>query len=386
MNATVNRLEFLNAITMAALAQNPPTSLPILETVLIRSGADKQRLIITGTDLDNAVTAECSATVTEEFGCCIHAKTTRRLLEKMDGDEVVLDIGAPLNKATLADPSGTFTATLSSFPADEFPNLKTEESIREEGGRKVVIQATEFNEALAAVAPAMSKDETRYVLCGMLFESEDGRLTIVATDGRRIHRQRTTAEAPKGIASILPERAVRVAMELFGEENDFFGYTWTSAELWLSRTDYRLTLLAPHTQVVQQGRTIDGTYPNYRQVIPAKQASVHTISVAALAGAAQRALALPSKTPSIRMEFSKGYVTASTEGDGQKTSEWIAETPTGNPEGKIAINPKYLAQGLAGIKSDLVKIGRDGEHDVITLNEDGAHPRFMAAIMPMRFN
>src|ERR1700739_2029479 len=141
------------------------------------------------------------------------------------------------------------------LPEEEFPPLP-----KFENAKVVTIRQKDLRDGLRRTSYAISTDETRYVLNGVLFSFKDNKLTLVATDGRRLAMVDIELEFPRSHEAdiIIPTKAVAELQRLLTEEGDV-KVSMGNGQI---AFDLNKTLLV--------SKLIEGNYPNYRQVIPSE--------------------------------------------------------------------------------------------------------------------
>ena len=235
----------------------------------------------------------------------------------------------------------------------------------EQGVLRKLVQRTAF---------AASNDETRYVLNGVYLNFKADKLTVVATDGRRLALAESEMELPKGMECefVIPSKAVAELGRLLVEKG---AATLSVGENQLIVTVSGATLVT---------KLIEGTYPNFRQVIPAEAKERISLEREKLLGALQRAALLTNeKTQAVKLAFTKDKLTISA--NTPEVGE-ARETVSINYKGKeiaIAFNPQYMMEPLRNLDADEVFLELTDELSpgVLKINEP-----FLYVLMPMRLS
>jgi len=231
-----------------------------------------------------------------------------------------------------------------------------------------------LRDMLKKSAYAVSSDETRYVLNGVYMSFKADTLTIVATDGRRLALVEHELEVAKGseVEFILPTKAVGELQRLLADKGD------------IRITVGENQIVAELDSTVLVSKLIEGTYPNFRQVIPTEAKERVQLERELLLAALHRASILASeKSQSVKLSFTKNTLTISavTPEVGE-----AKETLSINYKGKdltIAFNPQYLMDPLRNLDADEVFLELTDElsHGVVKVNEP-----FLYVLMPMRLS
>lgn len=227
---------------------------------------------------------------------------------------------------------------------------------------------------LKKTAYAVSNDETRYVLNGVFMGLKGDKITVVATDGRRLALMEHDMEIPKGAEAelILPTKAVNELERLLADKGD----------VKLSIGENQIVFELDGTTLAS--KLIEGTYPNFRQVIPTETKERIPLEREVLLSALHRASILASeKSQSVKLNFAKNTltITATTPEVGE-----AKETLSINYKGKeitIAFNPQYMMDPLRNLDADEVFIELTDELSpgVIKVNAP-----FLYVLMPMRLS
>ena len=180
------------------------------------------------------------------------------------------------------------------LPEEEFPPLpKFDES------KVVTIRQKDLRDGLRKTSYAISTDETRYVLNGVLFSFKDNKLTLVATDGRRLAMLDIDLEFPRSHEAdiIVPTKAVTELQRLLTDDGD----VRVSVGSGQIAFDLNNTLLV--------SKLIEGNYPNYKQVIPGEMKERVTLERETFLNSLRRVSLLASdKSNSIKLNFSKNNI------------------------------------------------------------------------------
>jgi DNA polymerase-3 subunit beta len=245
--------------------------------------------------------------------------------------------------------------------------------------KKVVLLQEKVKNMLRRTSFAVSTDESRYVLNGIFFSLKEHKLTMVATDGRRLalaEEETDVSEKSQG-EFIVPAKAVNELTRLMGDSGEIeITYTDNQAAFTLKPEK------APKTLLVT--KLIEGNYPNYRQVIPSEAKERIALAREELMHALRRAELMTSeKQNSVKMAFTKNLlsITANSPDVGE-----ARETMAINYKGKdmaIAFNPGYLIDPLNALPEDEVYLDMIDELSPGVLKINGP---YLYVVMPMRLS
>lgn len=348
MKFKANRKALLSALQFAGSAVANRTTLPVLNCLLIQ--CEDSRLTAFGTNLDVWTSAECQCSA--EIGAfCAPAELLTRFVQNASGDEVA---GELVKKNRLTLRCGSSKAELATMDREEFPAIPKIE------GPTVTI--ADLKARLDSVRRCAHDNPIEMpVLCGVFAEFKDGKLTLMASDGRRA----AFTELPSGGdgSYIVPSGLVdRIARE--GEVQCTFG----TNQARFSGNDWSVF-----------GKLIDGNYPNLRLVV--LKGSKQTVSIPRddLVSAVRRAVPFTTgKASSVKLEF-KGKALTISAGDGDRAIEETIEDIEAQPLA-IAVNPEYLLSLVAPIKADLVKLQLTDDKAPLIVREGD----YLGVMMPLR--
>jgi DNA polymerase III subunit beta len=328
--------EIAAAVGAASKVVNAHTTVPILSNVLLQ--ADGGKIAVRATDLELTLEHAFPAQIAEGGSVTVPAKLFASYLANLAPGTLELT-GTPTRASVKYERSNY---DFHALPADEYPPLPAAAR-----GSQFSIAAKRFREGIEATIFAASSEEARgAVLMGTLLELEGNEMTMVATDGYRLAKFVTAldGEVPSGEKFIVPSRALaEVARNLGGAESIAISALGAqSNQLQMTSDAVAITV-----------RLVDGQYPNYQQVIPAKFDRTIVVSTAALIGSLRRAeLVAGDRASMVKLAIANQtlIVTASSDVSGNAYEELEVEQ-TGE-DLTIAFNARYLVEILNHIKSE----------------------------------
>lgn len=343
------------------VVSNRPT-LPVLSNALLE--ATETGLRLTTTDLEVAIRCTIEARVEKPGSTTLPARRLAAIVRELPSSEVILEVDSK-NIASIRCGASFFK--IYGLGQEEFPAFPTFKE-----PKAFSLPQKELRDGLRKTSYAISSDETRYVLNGILFSLLDNKLTLVATDGRRLALFDSDIEFPKSHERdfILPTKAVVELQRLLGEEGD----------VTISTSENLASFELNGAQLAS--KLVEGNYPNYRQVIPAEAKERVTLERDALLTCVRRVSLLSSdKTSSVRLMFTKNNldITANTPEVGE-AKESLAINYRGR-DLSIAFNPEFLMDPLKNLPNDEVFLELIDEMSpgVVKINTP-----FLYVIMPMR--
>jgi DNA polymerase-3 subunit beta len=369
MNLSITKEQIIAGLQAVQNVVSNRTTLPILSNVLLR--AEKGRLELTATDLDVTVVCSVEAKVNKEGATTMPVKKLFGIVRELNGGEIDLETD---EKNVTSVRSGSSFFKINGLGADEFPP-----SNQKKDDKKVSLTQETIRSMLKKTSFAVSTDESRYVLNGIYISLKEGKMTLVATDGRRLALVDEEVEVSEKSSGefIVPAKAVNELNRLLqdkGEVEMKFGENQASFAL---KDDKGFSVLLIT-------KLIEGNYPNYRQVIPGEAKERIPLVREELLQALRRAEIMTSeKANSVKMSFGRNTlaITANSPEVGE-----ARETLAVNYKGKemaIAFNPRYLIDPLAALTEDEVFIELIDELSPGVLKINGP---FLYVVMPMRLS
>src|SRR5436190_1263036 len=263
MNLTISKEQIINGLQAVQNVVSTRTTLPILSNVLLR--AEGSRLDFTATDLDVTVSSSVEAAVTKPGATTIPVKKLFGIARELASTEVELEVDEK-NVSTVR--SGPSFFKIRGLGAEEFPPLP---KFKED--KKVSLPQEKVKGMLKKTSFAISTDESRYVLNGIFFSLKEHKLTMVATDGRRLaltDEDVDVSEKSQG-EFIIPAKAVNELNRLLQEKGELEIRCSENQAAFELKDDKGFSILITT-------KLIEGNYPNYRQVIPGEAKERITLS------------------------------------------------------------------------------------------------------------
>jgi DNA polymerase-3 subunit beta len=354
---------------LSAIANIVPqhTSLPILSNLLIQAKGSK--LYFTATDLDVTVKVSMEANVKEEGSLTVPAKKLQDVFRELPDAELALE----KRDSRLVIESEKSHFEILSLPEEDYPVVP---KVQEDGGVKFL--ADLVRDWADLLLFAVSKDESRPVLGGVLWEIDDREFTMVATNGHRLAKL-THKGSFKKIAGlkdiILPPKAINLLVRL-SERGASIEIVPGENHLLFKGSDYEIYT-----------RLMEGPYPNYTQVIPKDNDKIALLDRVDMLGAVRRAaLMANAATKRIELGFEKNLlaIAVSTRDVGEARCEVDADYA--GESVRLDFNAGYLEDVLKVIKSEKVRMSFKGPDraSVIEPDEQEGGVEYLCLVMPLR--
>ncbi len=369
MKLTIGKEQIITGLQAVQNIVSARTTLPILSNVLLR--AEGSNLELTATDLDVTISCSVEATVTRGGATTLPVKRFFGIVRELASPTIDLEVD---EKQSCIITSGPSFYKIRGLAAEEFPPLPV---FAEK--KRVVVPQDKLRSMLRKTSFAISSDETRFVLNGIFISLKEHKVTMVATDGRRLALADEEVDIPVESDGefIVPTKAINELNRLLG----------TNGEVEVRFTDNQAAFALRNEKgfsVLIITKLIEGNFPNYRQVIPSETKERIALGREELLHALRRAEIMTSeKSNSVKLSFTKNNlaITANTPDIGE-ARESIAVNYNG-PDIAVAFNPVYLMDPLKALENDEVYLELIDELSPGVLKINGP---FLYVLMPMRMS
>ncbi|MDP1722385.1 MAG: DNA polymerase III subunit beta [Candidatus Gottesmanbacteria bacterium] len=365
MKVSVLQENLTQAVTRTSRVISTKPPLPILSTILLL--ATKDGLLLTASTLETTESVSVGAKIDREGGLCVPAKVFSELVSSLPQDTVFLEE----KEGSLRISCGGIRASIAGVAAGEFPPLN-----KNEGKKETSLDKDAFVSVLSLVLFAASTDEGRPLLTGVkIVQKQEGAL-FAATDGYRLSVYRSGLALPASTDVVIPGRALGEILRVCQEEKEVKKVVISDAG------EGQLVARVGDTTIVT--RRIEGEYPNFEKIIPAKHTTVATIDVQQFTRAVKSASIFARDSANIvRLHVGKNSLTISANAPqvGENTVELDAKTE--GEEGDIAFNSRFLAELLSNFPGEEVVFEMTGSLNPGAFRSP-KDSSFLHIIMPVR--
>ncbi|MEC7287427.1 MAG: DNA polymerase III subunit beta [Verrucomicrobiota bacterium] len=375
MKFKINQDHFSNGLQQVLNVVASRSTMPILSNVLIE--AEEEHISLTTTNLDLGIRCRIKAHVSDTGSITLPVRKLATIVKELPVNEVFLETNKS-NQAKIT--SGGSLFKIMGIGSEEFPPLPTFEN------RKVFeLAQDEIVNMLKSVSYAQSTDENRYILNGVYFNFVDERLTLVATDGRRLGLTGLELEVSEENAGslILPAKTVAELERLMGKgEKVNIAFNDRQAAFEIGLDEAGDSGLVDHLYLVS--KIVEGNYPNYRQVIPKE--TEHRVKIERelmLECVHRAALVTSDKSNSVKIKVSKNLLEISGQSTEYGESHESMAIAYDGPEVQVAFNPQFLIEPLKALKKDEVFFEFKDE---LSPGLFKTLDNFICVIMPLRLN
>ena len=374
MKVIVLQENLARGLSIVSRAVSPRSTLPVLSNILIAS--DEGRLRLSATNLELGITCWIPARIDQEGSTTVPSRTLSDLINTLPADQVQLTLDAQTQ--SLHVQGGTSNNDIKCIDAQEFPPLPVPDM---DGA--VQVNVADFKEMIQQVTFAASTDEARPVLMGVLVTVEKDQITMAAADGFRLAvRKATLSNAmPSPISAIIPARALNELARVAGDGEE---------SIYMVMPKGRGQVLFRVKDVEVASQLIDGTFPDYHQIIPRNYKSRTLVSTNAMLKACKQAeifaregsnvARLDIKPAQSDMQPSEVEISATSEETGR--NETIVEATVDGGGMLIAFNVKFLREALEAVKTPNVAMETSGPNAPGVIRPVG-NDEYIQVIMPM---
>ena len=368
MQFTVGKVDFLDVLRKAEGAVPAKSMLQILGNFHISLTGDA--LEVTATNLELSVRARLQVQGQGDGAVLIDARTLVQIVASLDPD-VDVEVSAADNQVKLK--SGSYVANLPGFDPSEYPQIEQPEE-----GIRFSLSSSELLFLEEKTAFACSTDVTRIALNGIFVEHQNGRLSMVATDGHRLGLasvENEGADWPNGV--IVPPKALRLLLKSVPAD--------TALDVRIDSS--HICVDSEKVQVI--GHLFDGSYPVYRNVVPTEFGKIATVDVRRLISVAERVGKIANaKTSLVKFEFAEDRLTVSSsnQDDGNESHEDLTGVEyTGDPGFRLAFNAKYLVEILK-MCPERISLQMNSPTGACVITPVGEGLDFYFLLMPLRLS
>jgi len=366
MKFTITRENLHSGLAAVAATIPTRTTLPVLSNLMLEAEADGVR--VSGTDLDIAVSLKVPAEVDDPGALTVPARKLQELARELPEQPARVSTKGDRLELTC----GRASFKLNGMPRDEFPTFPAVDF-----SQAWRIRGQVLHDLIRQTSFAVSTEESRPILNGVLWQLADHEMRMVATNGHRLALMKVPADGSGGRQSdlIVPPKALNQVEKLFKADD----------EIEVARSENHLGFRHEGTQVFT--RLIEGPYPNYEQVIPKDNDKIAIADKGALAQALRRmAVVASEQTHRVRLSFAPGTLRLSVETPDLGEAREEMEVQYTGETMDIGFNATYLLEVLRYIPTEEVAVAFRAPERAATLqphaSPDGLD--YLCLVMPLR--
>lgn len=367
MNISIPRQDLLETVNKVKSVVAAKSALPILSHILLEAADSSVRLVAT----DLKVSIECSVdcTVKRPGALTVSSQRLSSMLAELPDQEISLNL---TDNNVIELQCGKIETRLFSMSPDEFPPIRSFEGVEpllfRQGTLRNVFQKCSF---------AICTDQARYNLTGLLVEIHDGKLTVVATDGRRMSLAIGDEGVPETAEAkvIVPSKMVHELERLLNDDKEVQVIIDESQAAFVFDRIRLVTAL------------IEGNFPNYEMVIPKKHDKEAIVDTVKFTEAMRRTRTMTNdKFNSVRINVSDGLLKLKVVTPEVGEYEEELEVDYAGESVEIAFNPDFVLDVLKHISEEKTcLVLKDGmSPGVIKPYTEGPRDLYVNVVMPIR--
>ena len=373
MKVSVLQENLAHGLSIVARAVSPRSTLPVLGNILLAT--DEGRLRLSATNLELGITCWIGAKIEDEGSTTVPARTFTDLVSTLPPDRVNMDLS--IRTQTMNVRCGSSNTDLKCIDSQEFPPMPVPDL---DGG--IQFNVGEIKEMIQQVTFAASTDEARPILTGVLMTVEGNQITMASADGFRLSVR--TAELPKPIdhpiQAVIPARALNELSRISADNKE-------SITMVLPPRSGRVIFRSKDVELASQ--LIEGTFPDYQQIIPQSYKTRTVLSTASFLKACKQAeifaregslIARINITPG--GELQPGTVEISGQSEETGSNQTVVDASIEGPPILIAFNVRFLREVLDVIKTPNVALETSADTSPGIIRPVGDN-HFLHVIMPM---
>jgi DNA polymerase-3 subunit beta len=361
MKLQVTQENLNKALSHVARIANSRTTLPILSNVLLKT--TNNRLSVSATNLDIAITQFVGAKVSSEGSITVPARLMQDFVGSLPAGTISLD----QDEHRLKVNADQYQSTINGVSAEDFPVMP---SIK--AGTGWTVKASILKKALQQVVFAASADESRPVLTGVYFNTQNGSLFMAATDSYRLS-EKALIKTKEEINLLVPSSAMQDLLRVLGDGDQ---------EVQVVHDEQQVMFKVDEVELV--ARLIEGKYPDYKKLFPKSFATKARVNKAEFTNI--------TKVSSLFARESAGSVTLKVDETDQKLSIQSIASQLGENtaqasakvtgSGQITLNSRYLMDALGAIQDEEVNLMFNGKLEACVLQ--GQKDDYSHIIMPLK--
>lgn len=373
MKVSVLQENLARGLSVVSRAVSPRSTLPVLSNVLVAT--DEGRLRLSATNLELGITCWIGAKVEEDGATTVPARTFTDLVNTLTNERV--DMSLTVRTQTLNVRAGSSTTDIKCIDAQEFPPLPIPDLA---GG--VQIKVEDLKELIRQVVFAASTDEARPILTGVKVQVEGDRITMAAADGFRLSVRSAELASADGqpISAVIPARALNELGRIIGDGSEMVTMVVPPGR-------GQVIFRTKDVELVSQ--LIEGTFPEYEQIIPQSYETRTVLSTAAFLKACRQAEIFAREGSHIARidispggEMQPGTVEISAQSEETGSNETVVDATIEGAPILIAFNVRFLREVLDVITTPDVALETSQPASPGVIRPVG-DDHFLHVIMPM---
>ena len=370
MKFKISRSLFFKTLSHLQGIVDKKNSLPILANILIE--AKDNSLILSSTDMDISIIEKISCSVTENGATTINSQILYDIVRKIDEDNEIEIISNNGKLLTLRSNGSRFS--LACLPKEDYPIIEQDNS-----GVDIILNSKILFKLIDKTKFAISNEETRYFLNGLYFNitNEDNKkiVTLVGTDGHRLAKfsHEIDGEIDQVSGVIIPKKTIYELSKLLSEIDGDVKISISSNKIVFKIED-----------IIFISKLIDGSFPDYKRVIPTDNTNILKINRDKLLSAVDRVSTIANeKSPVIKFKLLENILNLNTiNNESSSASEDLTISYKGE-EIEIGFNSKYIMDIVNNLDDTEISINLKNNTSPVIAQEK-SNNNLVYVLMPMR--
>ncbi len=370
MKFKISRSIFFKTLSHLQGIVDKKNSLPILSNILIE--AKENQLILSSTDMDISIIEKITCNISEEGATTISSQILYDIVRKIDDDSEIEIISNNGKLLTLRSDGSRFS--LACLPKEDYPIIEQDNS-----GVNILVNSKIFYKLIDKTKFAISNEETRYFLNGLYFnvtnEGKNNIITLVGTDGHRLAKfsHEINAEIDQISGVIIPKKTIYELSKLLSEIDDDVNISISSNKIVFKIGD-----------IIFISKLIDGSFPDYKRVIPKDNTNILKINRHKLLAAVDRVSTIANeKSPVIKFKLLENILNLNTVNNESSTASEDLKISYLGDEIEIGFNSKYIMDIVNNLDDQEISILlKDNTSPVIA--QEKSNNNLVYVLMPMR--
>jgi DNA polymerase-3 subunit beta len=364
MKLSVSKQELQDRLSNIQNIVEKRNTMPILSHFLL--DVRKKNSLITATDIETAVREPIELKAEKEGRLCIPARKLFEIVREVEGDVTMEAEDSQWIKVS----AGKSAFRLAGLAPEEFPAWPKLEQAEE-----IKVEPSVLGQMIEKTIYAAGESDTRYTLNGLLFHLTEGVFAVVGTDGHRmafIERRLPEIKVKEELKVIVPRKTTSELRKFLDAEGP------ATIQIGKNHILFRIG------DVEFLARLIEGTYPNYRQVLPAANEKKLTLNREAMVKALRRVSVMSrERSNAVKAEIEPGVLRlTSSNPDLGEASDEVAVQYTGESL-VVGFNARYLLDVLQAMSAENVVFELQDQLSPTLLTEEGEES-YKCVVMPMR--
>ncbi|MDC3156208.1 DNA polymerase III subunit beta [Pelagibacteraceae bacterium] len=370
MKFKIVRANFFKTLTHLQGIVDKKNSLPILSNILIE--AKDNELTLSSTDMDISIIEKINCNVLEDGATTINSQILYDIVRKIDDNSEIEIISNDGKLLTLRSDGSRFS--LACLPKEDFPIIDKDNS-----GINIKINSKIIYKLIDKTKFAMSNEETRYFLNGLYFnitkEENKNIVTLVGTDGHRLakfsHYIDDNIDQVSGV--IIPKKTIYELSKLLSESDQSVLISISSNKI-----------VFKIGKIIFISKLIDGSFPDYKRVIPKDNSNILKINRELLLSAVDRVSTIANeKSPVIKFKLLQNVLNLNTINNESSTASEDLKISYNGDDIEIGFNSKYIMDIVNNLEDEEISINlKDNTSPILAL--ENSNSNLVYVLMPMR--